>query len=178
MGKAADRFSIKKVSLGSSRMAIKSLLVLGLFLTMAAGPLWAGEKKPVKPSPKDKCPVCGMFVARYPDWFAEIVFKDGSYAVFDGAKDLFKYYFDLRRYAPSKSMADVDSVYVTDYYTLTLIDGFRAYYVIGSDVFGPMGKELIPFGRKEEAEEFKKDHAGKHILTFTEITPAIVKTLD
>ena len=69
----------------------------------------------VKPSPKDKCPVCGMFVAKYPDFVAEIVFKDGSYAVFDGAKDMFKYYLDLKRFNPAKKPADIRSIYVTDY---------------------------------------------------------------
>jgi len=39
---------------------------------------------------------------------------------------------------------DIDSIYVTDYYNLTLIDGYQAFYVVGSNVYGPMGKELIP----------------------------------
>ena len=66
--------------------------------------------------PKDKCPVCGMFVKKYPDWVSQIVFKDGSYAVFDGAKDLFKYYHGLKKYNPSHAPSDIDSIYVTDYY--------------------------------------------------------------
>ena len=37
-----------------------------------------------------------MFVYKYPDWVGQIIF-DGWAAVssFDGAKDLFKYYFDI-----------------------------------------------------------------------------------
>ena len=54
----------------------------------------AAEPEPVQPSKKDKCPVCGMFVYKYPDWVGEIIFKDGSIAFFDGAKDLFKFYFN------------------------------------------------------------------------------------
>ena len=42
---------------------------------------------------KDKCPVCGMFVAKYPGFLAQIQFRDGSIAFFDGPKDFFKYYF-------------------------------------------------------------------------------------
>ena len=60
-----------------------------LVALIAVSPAWAAEHKPVKPSPKDKCPVCGMFVAKYPDFVAQVIFQDGSYAVFDGAKDLF-----------------------------------------------------------------------------------------
>ena len=40
------------------------------------------------------------------------------------------------------------------------IDGRSAHYVVGSDVTGPMGKELIPFATREAALEFSKDHGG------------------
>jgi nitrous oxide reductase accessory protein NosL len=138
----------------------------------------SGERKPIKPAPRDKCPVCGMFVAKYPDWIAEILFKDGSYAVFDGAKDMFKYHFDLKRYHSSKTQGDIDSIYVTDYYDLTLIDGTKAFFVIGSDVFGPMGRELIPFKEEGGARDFLKDHKGKAILKFNEVTREMIKKLD
>jgi nitrous oxide reductase accessory protein NosL len=155
------------------RLALGILLVF--LLTSLAG---AGEREPIKVSPTDKCPVCGMFVAKYPDWVAQILFKDGSYAVFDGAKDMFKYYFNLEKYNPSKKVTDIDSIYVIDYYSLALIDGFKAFYVIGSDVYGPMGKELIPNAKEDEAKEFMSDHSGTSILKFKEITSDLVKSLD
>jgi len=149
-------------------------LTLALTLTLAN----AGERMPIKPAPRDKCPICGMFVAKFQDWNAEIIFKDGSYAVFDGAKDMFKYYFNLKRYNSSKSLGDIDSIYATDYYDLTLIDGTRAFYVIGSDVHGPMGRELIPFKEEAGARDFLKDHKGKTVLKFKEVTPEVIKKLD
>lgn len=139
---------------------------------------WAEGKTPIKPSPKDKCPVCGMFVAKYPDFIAEIVFKDGSYAVFDGTKDMFKYYFNLKKYNPQKKISDIGSVFVTDYYSLNLVDGWKANYVMGSNVYGPMGKELIPFEKEAEAKEFMNDHTGKSLLKFKHITLQLVKGLD
>ena len=30
-----------------------------------------------KPGTKDLCPVCGMLTAKYPNWVATIVYKDG-----------------------------------------------------------------------------------------------------
>ncbi|MEW8383487.1 MAG: nitrous oxide reductase accessory protein NosL, partial [Candidatus Thiodiazotropha taylori] len=45
------------------------------------------------PGPKDTCPVCGMFVAKYPEWIGTVLYKDGHAHHFDGAKDLFKYLF-------------------------------------------------------------------------------------
>jgi len=56
---------------------------------------------PVKPLGSDKCPVCGMKVTPYPNWIAQIIFSDGSYAVFDGPKDMLKYYFEMDKYNKS-----------------------------------------------------------------------------
>jgi copper chaperone NosL len=152
--------------------------VVALLLLFSASSLYGGAKGPVTPSPRDKCPVCGMFVKKYPDWTAQIVFKDGAYAVFDGAKDLFKCYHDMAKYLPGKQLKDIDSVYVTDYYAIQLIDGLAAYYVIGSDIYGPMGRELIPFATREDAKEFMKDHKGKAVLKFNEVGPDRLKGLD
>jgi copper chaperone NosL len=155
----------------------KTAFLLGVYLLLALG-AWAGDPIPLKPTSKDKCPVCGMFVYKYPDWVSQAVFRDGSRIYFDGVKDLMKFYFKVPQYQPGKSRGEIAVLYVTDYYSLESIEGTRAYYVIGSDVFGPMGKELIPFGKEAEAREFLKDHKGKRILRFQEITPEILKPLD
>jgi len=64
-----------------------------------------------------------MFVAKYPDWMAQVVFKDGSRAYFDGAKDMFKYFFNLKKYNPAKTPGDIQAIWVTDYYELSPVDG-------------------------------------------------------
>ena len=157
---------------------MKYVRIVILVILLVASFALAGERKPIKPSPKDKCPVCGMFVAKYPDFLAEILFKDGTSAFFDGTKDMFKYYFNLKKYQPSQNISDMDSIYVTNYYHLTMIDGLSAYYVLGSDIYGPMGRELIPFEKEADAKEFMKDHQGKSVLKFNEITYEMVKSLD
>jgi copper chaperone NosL len=156
---------------------LKLILTLTLTLTLFS-PVGAEERKVLKPSSKDKCPVCGMFVAKYPDWVAAIRFRDGSTVFFDGAKDMFKYFFDIGKYNPSKKQTDIEIVQVTDYYDLTPVNGNEAIYVLGSDVSGPMGRELIPFAKEEAAKEFLKDHKGKLIVKFKEVTPTLIKTLD
>ena len=150
------------------------ILSLSLFVLLVTS-VSAGEKKPIQPTPKDKCAVCGMFVAKFPDFISQIIYKDSSYAAFDGPKDMFKYYLNLKKYSPAKKASDIDSVYVTDYYALTPIDGLKAYFVIGSDINGPMGKELIPFGKESDAQAFMKDHHGKSVLKFEEVTAATLK---
>jgi len=156
---------------------ILSIIVSFGFFSLIT-PAGSEDLKTFKPSPKDKCPVCGMFVAKYPDFIAAIRFKDGTYAFFDGAKDLFKYNGDLKRYNPAKKQADIEAIRVTNYYDLSLIDGLEAFYVVGSDVLGPMGHELIPFSKEGDAREFLKDHKGKSLLRFREVTPDLLKTLD
>jgi copper chaperone NosL len=153
------------------------ILSLSIFVLLVSS-VSAGERKPIQPTAKDKCPVCGMFVAKYTDFLSQVIYKDGSYAVFDGAKDLFKYYLNLQSYNPSKNESDIDSVYVTDYYTLTPIDGFTAYYVIGSNIYGAMGKELIPFEKEADAREFMKDHNGKSMVSFKKVTTSTLKEMD
>jgi nitrous oxide reductase accessory protein NosL len=153
-------------------------LVPAFIVLIACTLVAAGEKGPITPAAKDKCPVCGMFVAKYPDFVAEIIFKDGSYAVFDGVKDLFKYYFNLAKYNPGKKLTDIDSIHVTDYYDLKWVDGYKALYVEGSDVYGPMGRELIVFEKEAGAEQFMTDHIGKSLLKFDEITYDLIKRLD
>lgn len=129
--------------------------------------------------PKDaKCPVCGMFVAKYPKWVAMITTKDGHKHYFDGVKDMMKYYFNPKKYGAEHGKSDFASIAVSDYYTLNELNAAKAYYVVGSNVYGPMGNELIPFDTMEAAEEFSKAHNGKKVLTFEQITKGIVYNLD
>jgi nitrous oxide reductase accessory protein NosL len=50
--------------------------------------------------------------------------------------------------------------------------------VIGSDVLGPMGHELIPLETREDAEEFLRDHRGVRILRRDEVTAELLERLD
>lgn len=153
-------------------------LVPPVLLALLTGAGEGGETGPISLKPTDKCPVCGMFVTKYPDWVAQAIYRDGAYAVFDGAKDMFKYLLNLRTYAPGRATADIARLYVMDYYSLTPIDGTQAWYVLGSDVLGPMGRELIPLAKEAEAREFLKDHKGKRVLRFGEVAADVLKGLD
>ena len=147
----------------------KQLQVISLYL-------WDIKKlhKPMTKSsaiavPKDaKCPVCGMFVAKYPKWAAKIKADDHSH-YFDGVKDMMKWYFSKNK--------DLKNIFVTDYYTTNKIDAKKAFYVIGSNVYGPMGNELIPFSTKQKANEFMKNHEAKEIIKFDQITKKLVESL-
>lgn len=130
--------------------------------------------EPKMPDKKDRCPVCGMFVAPYPDWIATIVLNDGSQIFFDGCKDLFRYYFNLSDGYGKGSRDEIADIYVTEYYTTRLLSVNQVFLVLGSDVYGPMGKELIPVAGKKSAETFMRDHSGSQILTFKQVTPDLL----
>ncbi len=165
------------LSTRDSGLGTRNLCINLIAFVLISSPAWSGERDRIHASPRDKCPVCGMFVAKYPDFLASIEFKDGSYAVFDGVKDLCRYFLNPRKYHPHKT-AEILAVRVTDYYGLRPIDAVQAWYVKGSDIFGPMGRELIPFGKKSDAVEFMKDHGGKSILQFRDVTSRILQELD
>ncbi len=145
---------------------------------MVAHLLDAAERAVPPPTARDECPVCGMFVAKHPDWVTCILFKDGSHLFFDGAKDMFKYLFEPERYDPANRKRDVAAVLVKEYYRLSWIDARKAWYVLGSDVFGPMGKELIALETEADAKEFTKDHKGRLIIRFSDVTPEAIKAFD
>lgn len=156
------------------KRVISALIILGL----SSSTLFGGNLTPRRPGAADKCPVCGMFVAKYPNHAAQIRFRDGACAFFDGAKDMFKYYFAPDRYNPGRKRADIATLLVTDYYTLEYIDAYSAWYVVGSDVHGPMGNEPIPLAGRADALEFKQDHRGSAILRFKDVTDSVIKGMD
>ena len=156
----------------------KLLLTLAALTLGAAGGVFAAPDKLPKPSDRDLCPVCGMLVAKYPNWLAIVVYKDGHAHFFDGAKDLFKYLGNVPRYAPAHQLADIAGIWVTEFYGLTRIDARQAFYVVGSDTLGPMGHEFVPLASRADAEDFLKDHKGRRIIHFSQATPELAARLD
>lgn len=125
--------------------------------------------------PKSRCAVCGMMVAKYPQWVTQLK-TPTEVLLFDGVKDMMAYYLEPEMYG-GKQGDFLSDVYVKDYYSQQWIDALAAFYVIGGDVLGPMGHELIPFETKDGAENFLKDHKGREILPFSEISLMMVKKM-
>jgi len=130
------------------------------------------------PGPRDACPVCGMIVAKYPEWTAAVLFDDGAAVYFDGAKDFFKYLNDMERYAQGRTVSRIAAMGVTEYYGLKMVDARAAFFVIGSDVYGPMGHELIPLQTQLDADDYFRDHAGVRQVGFDEVTKDMLIGLD
>ena len=157
---------------------IKALIAVILIVALGRTALHSSEITPPQPTARDKCPVCGMFVAKYPDWLTTVVFKDGAGRFFDGVKDFFKYYFNMATYESDRQTADIAAIKVTEYYDMKLIAAQEAYFVLGSDVYGPMGRELIPFKSEADARQFMADHSGQRLVRFAEVSAAMIAELD
>jgi nitrous oxide reductase accessory protein NosL len=122
---------------------------------------------------KARCPVCGMFVAKYDVWITQIRYSETVVHNFDGVKDMMAYFFDPVAYN-GQPREKIQEMWVKDYYSLKWIEARKAFFVTGSDVHGPMGHEFIPFSSQVAAESFKTDHHGKEILAFEGITAEMV----
>ena len=112
---------------------------------------------------KDKCPVCGMFLYHYPTWVSRITYPNDETYSFDGVKDMMRFYFNNEE--------NIVHIFVQDYYTQKTLEARDSYFVLGSDVYGPMGVELIPFSTKEKADKFSLDHKGLKVVKFQDIKP-------
>lgn len=122
----------------------------------------------------EKCPVCGMYVYKYPKWVAQIYFTHDDHEhhfSFDGVKDMMKFYLEPKKWGNYElyETNKISKILVTDYYSQKTISAKDAFFVTNSDIYGPMGAELIPFANENDANIFKKDHFGKKILKFDEI---------
>ena len=117
----------------------------------------------------DKCQVCGMFLHGHPSWVSRINYPKGETYNFDGMKCMFKFYFNNKE--------GIKDILVQDYYTLKTLNARNAYFVVGSDVYGPMGHELIPFKDKKSATTFLLEHKGKKVYSFDDITEHMVRSL-
>lgn len=132
----------------------------------------------IEASSNEKCPVCGMFVAKYPKWTASMETTDGHHHYFDGVKDMMEFYFAPQKYHHDHQKEDFIAIFVSDYYTLEKIEAKKAFFVAGSNVYGPMGHELIPFKSEADAKAFSKAHDGKYIYQFHTLTHEIILDLD
>lgn len=161
------------------------LIVLGLTAVLFGDSLAlaAGDNvgRPAAPEPQAitegmTCAACGMYPYRYPQWQSQVVFADGTVAAFDGCKCMFRFLFNMQKFAPERQPDQVAAVWVKDFKTGKWLDGKTAHYVIDSKEMGPMGKELIPFTTRASAEEFQKANGGI-IESYTNISMETIKPL-
>lgn len=131
-----------------------------------------------------RCPVCGMFPARSPQWAAQIIFTNGDAQFFDSPLSLLMYLQDVARYSPGRSAEQIAAHYVTDTAALAAggkggawIDALSAYYVHGSSAKGPMRAGNLPaFASRDAAQAFAGQRGGM-VLAFGAMDAALITQL-
>ena len=131
-----------------------------------------------RPVPADvRCPVCGMFPARSPDWAAQVIFANGDAQFFDSPLSLFMYLSDVARYSPGRSADEIVARYVTDVSSKSWTDARSAFYVHGSSAKGPMRAGNLPaFASKKAALQFAAQRGGT-VLAYADVDAALVTQL-
>jgi nitrous oxide reductase accessory protein NosL len=124
-----------------------------------------------EPTEKDVCTVCGMYPASYPKHNCQIWTMDDSTLHFCSTQCMVNYNADPSKYV--KEPAKTKMAWVTLFSDGMYESAFGTYYVVGSQVNGPMGREAIPFKLKKNAEEFVMANGGK-IVSFPQLTPKLV----
>lgn len=124
-----------------------------------------------------RCPVCGMYPARAPNWAAQIIFANGDAQFFDSPLSLFMYLDNVGRYTPGRSADDIVARYVTDFGSLQMLNATNAFYVVGSSAHGPMRAGNLPaFASEQAARQFAAQKGGE-VRTFAAVDAVLVEKL-
>ncbi len=143
-------------------------------LNMSRPKIEAKRKKKGKiadPGPEVRCPVCGMYPARYPGFRSQISTADGKHHHFCSSQCLVAYQADPRQYL--KETAKTTSIWVTVFQENSSEYAMGLYYLVGSSIMGPMGKEAVPYRNKSAAAASALKNGGK-VVHFKELNPPLV----
>jgi nitrous oxide reductase accessory protein NosL len=119
-------------------------------------------------------------VYKAPEWVSKIELRNGKKIFFSSPKSMFEFYFRPGKWFDIgvKSEDDFKDILVTDFKTLKPINARGAFYIYGANVISPGGDDLIPFASYEDAQEFSKKHNGKRILSFKEVSDALIRLIN
>jgi len=124
-----------------------------------------------EPTEKDVCTVCGMPPANHPKHNSQILTMDDGTLQFCSTQCMVNFNADPIKYVEKPVKPKM--AWVTLYSDGMYESAVGCYYVVGSQIDGPMGKEAIPFKLKSDAEEFVRVNGGK-IVGYSQLTPAAV----
>ena len=117
-----------------------------------------------------RCAHCGMRVPAESTWRAGLTTASGEALLFDAPKCMFRI---LRGERGQRAR----EAWVIEYYSSERRPASSLVYVLGSDVMSPMGRDLVPIDGRERAERFLRDHHAQRVLTYEEVTPAVLDEL-
>lgn len=124
-----------------------------------------------------RCPVCGIYPARSPEWAAQAIFANGDAHFFDSPLSLFQYLANVGQYSAGRTAHDLVARYVTDAETGGWTAAETAMYVDGSSARGPMRAGNLPaFASAEAARRFTERRGGR-VVGFESVDAALLERL-
>ncbi|MCY0885971.1 MAG: nitrous oxide reductase accessory protein NosL [Firmicutes bacterium] len=154
-----------------------ALLCLGAGCGVPAGsPSFPPPPRPLQAS--TTCRLDGMFLEGHPGPHAELIYRDGHTDFFCNPWELFDYYYSPDRPHQHGSVA---ALYVQNMGAARWANpqghwilAQKAFFVVGDHRPTDMGYVFVPFATRSAAEAFARQWGGK-VLSFSQITPAVVK---
>lgn len=124
-----------------------------------------------------RCPVCGMYPARAPEWAAQVIFANGDAHFFDSPLSLFQYLTNVGHYSQGRTAQDLVARYVTDSETRSWVAADTALYVEGSSARGPMRAGNLPAFASADAAQRFADRRGGRVIAFGGVDAALLARL-
>lgn len=143
------------------------LVQVALVIVLAAGSV-AGCGGESTAEAQQRCDLCGMRVDPSSGWRAGARDASGQALAFDAPKCLFRRHFER---------GAVSEPWVIEYYSQARRPARDLFFVIGTDLHGPMGRDLVPVAGREAADRLSREHHGERVLSFDEVTRDVVGTL-
>ncbi|TAN25119.1 MAG: nitrous oxide reductase [Castellaniella sp.] len=163
------------------RASLSALLLSLLLLTGCERHVLPPSQQPVAIEDDDICAVCGMYIKDSPGPRGEAYVEGHKQPLkFDSTRDFFAYILQPDNATRLQNLFVQDSARINWAHPSNSADSFTdartAYYVGWQPLLGSMGPTLASFARKEDADQFIRDHGG-HLLRFDEITPEMISLL-
>lgn len=143
-------------------------------LSMSRPKIEAKRKKKGKiedPGPNARCVVCGMYPARYPAHRCQLSTADGKRYHFCSTQCLVNFQASPNEYV--KDVVKIKSTWVTVFPEGDSEYAMGLYYLVGSSIMGPMGKEALPYRNKAAAAQSAQENGGK-VVRFKGLSPVLL----
>lgn len=172
-------------------------LAVGLAGCIGGGDGDGAAPEPITLDQDDSCELCGMVIPNHPGPAAQIFYADqqpsghDNPARFCSIWEAFQYDFERLDRGWER-----EAFYVTDYsgvdYEIIedggdlllsshpaaehFVDATETTMVVGSDVKGAMGRDLVPFTAEDDATAFQEEYGGD-VMGFDEVSPSVISEL-
>jgi nitrous oxide reductase accessory protein NosL len=124
-----------------------------------------------EPAAESRCTVCGMYPARYPEHRCQVITGDAATLHFCSSQCLVGFLAEPEKFLGKEVKAKSVWVRIPQEQSYEYANGL--YYLVGSALMGPMGKEAIPYRSKAMAETAANKHGGQ-VVKFKTLTPQLI----